>query len=90
MAVQLLVELSANEIDDLKRLIERRGYDNPSAYIRELINRDAQAHGETPLFDIDDSDEYIAQSFKEGMIQALRGETRPWREAFAELRAKDE
>ena len=63
----------------------RRGFKSLREYMRSLIARDAQEHGEALLTDEEPSHEEILAGIREGLEEALRGEGLPvetlWNEA---------
>jgi DNA-directed RNA polymerase specialized sigma24 family protein len=63
------------EVQRLQTIARRRGYDALREYLRALVDADAAEHDEPPPFDEDEVD--IRAELKEGIRQALRGETIP-------------
>jgi|GEM_PF-3451172 hypothetical protein len=89
----ITIEFDAEALQTLREIAKRRGWSDVTAYLRRLIADDLHTHDEydndTPFF-FENSDLEVAESFKRGLLQAIRGEGRPIREVLAELDAEDE
>jgi hypothetical protein len=68
-----LLIVSRETHDRIKEIAQHRGFDEPDDYLRALVEADAEEHGESAIFDEVD----VLSELKEGLRQALRGETVP-------------
>ncbi len=62
-----------NEQTEIEALAQRRGFATLRAYMRSLIEQDADQHGELVALDEPSVDE-IREGIKQGLREALRGE----------------
>ena len=62
-----------SEQNEIEALAQRRGFATLRAYMRSLIEQDAERHGEQVALDDPSADE-IRDGIKQGLREALRGE----------------
>lgn len=65
---------TSKELRQIESLAERRGYKTPRDYVRALLKRDAEQHGESLALDDELSPEALRDGIREGLREALRGE----------------
>jgi Arc/MetJ-type ribon-helix-helix transcriptional regulator len=82
-SIVLEIEISQEEHQRLERLAQRRGYANMDAYIRALIQTDAEQHGEPMLFD---DEEDIRIKFKRAFRDALHDDVLSEEQFWKEIR----
>lgn len=62
-----------SEQNEIEALAQRRGFTTLRAYMRSLIEQDAEQHGEQVTLDDPSADE-IRDGIKQGLREAMRGE----------------
>lgn len=76
----------AQAFERLKEIAARRGYGQHIAYyLSQLIDQDAAEHGEDLPELVDTPEAYILEGIKQGLLEALRGETKPIAELWKEF-----
>lgn len=78
------ISLSAETQKLLDEQLKKGGYADPDALVRFALENLEQMNGGF----IEDLDEETQSSLKRGIAELDRGESRPWEEVKAELKAK--
>lgn len=78
--VQLTIEITKEQREQINQLARERGYESASDYLLALVREDADGNDEMDEDDIDPE-----ESFRRGWHEAMTGKTRPIETVWDEL-----